>query len=82
MTFRIEKVTYGSGKVRYYPMIKRRFFRGWLYMYQGLGPKIEHFEFGNKIYFAEEYEAKYFIGIYENNIHKEKKIFIEHITID
>ncbi len=33
MTFKIKKITYDDGKVEYYPMIKKRFWSKWDYLY-------------------------------------------------
>lgn len=78
MGFKIKKVTYGNGQIRYYLLVKRGFWLRWTYLYKKNEIMLNHIKTGDKIYFETDHEIREFIEFYGTDAYKIKKIKFEH----
>lgn len=71
--FKIKKVIYGYGKSKYYPMVKRRFWWGWSYMY-----KFREYDIDGitryKVNFEDKEGAILYINEYKKGVERRKII--------
>lgn len=74
--FKIKKVTYGDNSSLYYPMVKRRFWWGWMYMYK-IHPQSADGTLRYRVRFEGRDQAKQSIEDYKKKIERRKVIKTE-----
>ena len=81
MKFRIKKIVYDNGEIKYYPMVKKGFFGKWYYISKdAIGFSISLGN--NKMNSDKEDLIRNICDEYKKYIHKPKPIKVEHILID